>query len=155
MAQETSDCLSENELLAWVAGHLTNERIGVLDRHVDGCDHCQTLLGEALRNSREGLEPRGPKGGTFSEGELVAERYRVVRFLARGGMGEVYEVEDQWLRQNVAMKTLLASIADDDSALARLKAEVLLARRISHPNVCRVFDLGFGEKRFAGPGARS
>jgi serine/threonine protein kinase len=68
-------------------------------------------------------------------------------------MGEVYEVEDQWLRQNVAMKTLLASIADDDSALARLKAEVLLARRISHPNVCRVFDLGFGEKRFAGPGA--
>lgn len=151
------ECLSENDLLAWADGRLPDERVHDLDSHVDSCDHCQSLLAEALRDSFDGHElPRpGPasKGTTFRGGELLAGRYRVVRFVARGGMGEVYEVEDQWLQQTVALKTLLASIADDASALARLKAEVLLARRIAHPNVCRVFDLGFAEKPSAREGS--
>jgi serine/threonine protein kinase len=137
--------------LAWTSGRLPKVRIQALDVHVDGCEHCQALIAEALRASGDADDPR-PREETFADNELVAGRYRVVRFLARGGMGEVYEVYDLWLKDTVALKTLLASIADDASALARLKAEVLLARRISHPNVCRVYDLGFHDKRSTIPG---
>ena len=47
MAQESPDCLSENELLAWAAGSLPRERIQALDAHVDGCEQCQSLVAEA------------------------------------------------------------------------------------------------------------
>ena len=56
-------------------------------------------------------------------------------------MGEVYEAEDQELRSRVALKTVLANFAADDTALERLKREVLLGRRVSHPNVCRTHEL--------------
>jgi len=146
-------CLTENELLAWARGCLPDARVRDLDHHVDSCESCRSLLAEALRDSfnesasLRSREPGGPRENTFAAAELVAERYRVVRLVARGGMGEVYEVEDQWLHQTVALKTLLAAVTDDDAALARLKGEVLLARRIAHPNVCRVFDFGFTEKQ--------
>ncbi|MEW6367323.1 MAG: protein kinase [Acidobacteriota bacterium] len=78
----------------------------------------------------------------FTAGELVAERYKIVRFVARGGMGEVYEAEDTELRTRVAMKTIHSAVADPVHAIARLRREVNLARKIAHPNVCRVFDAG-------------
>ena len=74
-------------------------------------------------------------------GEVLAGRFIVRRFIARGGMGEVYEAEDQELRSRVALKTVLAGFAADDTALERLKREVLLGRRVSHPNVCRTHEL--------------
>ena len=77
----------------------------------------------------------------FPPGELLSGRYRIVRFLGRGGMGEVYEAEDLELRERVALKTLLPAIAHDGRMIARFKQEILLSRRVSHPNVCRVFDL--------------
>ena len=64
-------------------------------------------------------------------------------------MGEVYEAEDQELRTSIALKTIVGSISDDPVAIRRLKAEVHLARRVSHPNVCRIFDLGIDRR--AGP----
>jgi tetratricopeptide (TPR) repeat protein len=73
--------------------------------------------------------------------QIVSGRYRVVRFLNRGGMGEVYEAEDLELREHVALKTLLPNIAGDDRSIARFKKEIQLARKVAHPNVCRVFDL--------------
>ncbi|HWE25004.1 MAG TPA: protein kinase, partial [Myxococcales bacterium] len=80
---------------------------------------------------------------TFQPDDVVAGRYRVVRFIARGGSGEVYEVEDFELRTRVALKTLRPELADDDLLLARFRHEITLSRKITHPNVCRVFDLGF------------
>jgi tetratricopeptide (TPR) repeat protein len=74
-------------------------------------------------------------------GALLAERYRVVRFIARGGMGEVYEAEDLELHTPVALKTLRRELARDDVALERFRREILLSRRVTHPNVCRVFDV--------------
>ncbi|HET9754402.1 MAG TPA: protein kinase, partial [Myxococcales bacterium] len=79
---------------------------------------------------------------TFQPGELVARRYQIIRFLARGGAGEVYEAEDVELRARVALKTLRPETAEDDAHLARFRREINLARKITHPNVCRVFDLG-------------
>ena len=81
-------------------------------------------------------------GPVFSSGDLVAQRYRIVRFLAQGGMGEVYEAEDVELRQEVALKTVSAHIGGDPAAVDRFKREIALARRVTHPNVCRIFDLG-------------
>lgn len=145
MVHERGECLSENALLAWAAGRISPVELRAIDLHLDACAVCQALVGEALRTSDR---TRGARSNdrTFRTGDLVAQRYEVVRFIASGGMGEVYEVHDSWLNDIIALKTLVPHIADDPAALARLKAEVLLARRVSHSNVCRVFDLGFHER---------
>jgi tetratricopeptide (TPR) repeat protein len=77
----------------------------------------------------------------FADGQIVSGRYRIVRLIGRGGMGEVYEAEDLDLREHVALKTLLPEIAGDSRMIARFKQEIHLSRRVSHPNVCNVFDL--------------
>jgi serine/threonine-protein kinase len=81
-------------------------------------------------------------GGRFTPGQIIAGRYRVVALAGRGGMGEVYRAEDLKLSQIVAIKFLPASLSQDASALARFHSEVRIARQVSHPNVCRVFDIG-------------
>jgi len=80
--------------------------------------------------------------GRFLPGTLVAERYRVIGMLGRGGMGEVYRATDLRLGQQVALKFLPEGTASDPDTLARFHNEVRIARQVSHPNVCRVYDLG-------------
>ncbi len=77
----------------------------------------------------------------FVEGQIVSGRYRIVRFLGRGGMGEVYEAADLELRERVAVKTLRPDVAGDARSINRFKQEIQLSRRVAHPNVCKVFDL--------------
>jgi hypothetical protein len=84
-------------------------------------------------------------GGRFVPGQIVAERYRIVALAGRGGMGEVYRAEDLRLSQIVAIKFLPEAVSKDASALARFHAEVRIARQVSHPNVCRMFDIGDAE----------
>src|SRR5580658_4381144 len=81
----------------------------------------------------------------FQAGQTVSGRYRIVRYLNRGGMGEVYEARDLELGEAVALKTLLPEIAGDESMIARFKQEIALSRKVAHPNVCRVFDLAWHE----------
>jgi tetratricopeptide (TPR) repeat protein/TolB-like protein len=83
----------------------------------------------------------GTRAARLSEGEVLAERFRIIRFIASGGMGEVYEAEDQELREHVALKTVRPEILVQPNAMARFKREVHLARQVTHPNVCRIFDL--------------
>lgn len=80
-------------------------------------------------------------GPRFSESALLARRFRIVRFIAQGGMGEVYEAEDMELGERVALKSIRHGADADDALLALLKKEVQLARRVTHPNVCRIYDL--------------
>ncbi|MBL8915299.1 MAG: protein kinase [Archangium sp.] len=82
-----------------------------------------------------------PSGRGFDVGVVIANRYVVRRAIASGGMGSVFEVHDTQLKEIVALKTLDDRL-DDDISLARFQGEVKSARRISHPNVCRVFDFG-------------
>ncbi len=78
----------------------------------------------------------------FTPGTMVAERYRVVGLLGRGGMGEVYRAEDLTLGQQVALKFLPELFATDPGRLSRFLQEVRNARQVTHPNVCRVYDIG-------------
>ncbi|MGZ3407709.1 MAG: protein kinase domain-containing protein, partial [Polyangia bacterium] len=79
----------------------------------------------------------------LTSGRAFGERYRIIRFIGHGGMGDVHEAEDLSLRHRVALKTIRAERAADALALERFRREALLARRVTHRNVCRVFDVGF------------
>lgn len=80
--------------------------------------------------------------GVFPPGTLLSERYRIVSPIGRGGMGLVYRAEDLRLGQTVALKFLPKELAGDQTRLNLLYAEVRNARLISHPNICRVYDIG-------------
>ena len=112
------------------------------------CGEDANLRSEAVRMIEQrarvgppGDSPPAPPIQAFAPGQTVSGRYRIVRFISRGGMGEVYEAEDTELRERVALKTLLPVLAEDSRMIARFKQEIQLSRRVSHPNVCKVFDL--------------
>jgi predicted Ser/Thr protein kinase len=73
---------------------------------------------------------------------MLDARYRVIGRLGRGGMGEVYRADDLRLGQPVALKFLPAEVDRDPARLTQLHTEVRMARQVSHPNVCRVYDIG-------------
>ena len=81
----------------------------------------------------------------FTPGTLLARRYRIISPLGKGGMGEVYRADDTRLGQPVALKFLPAALAADVDRLERLVAEVRIGRQISHPNVCRLYDIAEAE----------
>src|ERR1700682_1033748 len=84
---------------------------------------------------------RGDVPASFSPGDLLADRFRITRFIARGGMGEVYEAEDVELRERVALKSIRTELLRDPHAVDRFRREVHLAKKVTHPNACRIFDL--------------
>jgi eukaryotic-like serine/threonine-protein kinase len=89
-------------------------------------------------------EERASEAAIFPAGKILESRFRILRTLGHGGMGEVYEAEDLILKENVALKTLLPQIAADEHFRIRFRREVLLARKVTHPNVCRIFEV-FGD----------
>ena len=82
-----------------------------------------------------------PAGG-FTPGTILADRYRIIGLLGRGGMGEVYRADDLKLGQPVALKFLPPALAEDSVRRERFFAEVRITRQLSHPNICRVYDIG-------------
>ncbi len=126
-------------------------------RHLDVCEECQQLLNEAVhalataRTAGQGDEDEVAWSTTFRPESWWAAATSIRRFIARGGMGEVYEAFDQELQERVALKTVTATACDDLSAVRRLKAEVQLARRVSHPNVCRIYDFGTHQGKEGAP----
>jgi eukaryotic-like serine/threonine-protein kinase len=77
----------------------------------------------------------------FTGGEILAGRFRIMRLLGSGGMGEVYEAADLAVGEPVALKTIRFDVASDERMKARFAQEVYAARKIAHPNVCRIHDL--------------
>ncbi len=78
---------------------------------------------------------------TFLPNNVLAGRFRIVGFIARGGMGEVYEAEDLELNERVALKTVRFEMLNRGRFVDRFKREIQFARRVTHPNVCRTFDV--------------
>jgi len=75
-------------------------------------------------------------------GTLFAERYEIIEELGKGGMGAVYRVEDTKAKEEIALKLIRPEIAADKKTIERFRNELTTARKISHRNVCRMFDLG-------------
>src|SRR2546430_12088163 len=87
--------------------------------------------------SSESLDPLA-----LAPGGVIASRYRIIGLIGRGGMGEVYRADDLKLGQPVALKFLPEKLASEPAWIERFYAEVRHARGVSHPNVCRVYDVG-------------
>ena len=93
-----------------------------------------------------------PTKAAFLPGDVVAGRYRIDRLIGSGGTGEVYEAFDTGLGEPVALKTLKPSVAGDAVQLERFRREIQSARKVTHANICRIFDMGLhtsgGRERF-------
>ncbi|HTU45215.1 MAG TPA: protein kinase [Bryobacteraceae bacterium] len=100
---------------------------------------CHDEMGQDFLRAAHG--GAGHATAVLATGELIAGRFETRRLIGQGGMGEVYEAYDRQLDELVALKVLQPSLQHDSAATARLVRELQLARRISHVNVCRVFDL--------------
>lgn len=88
-----------------------------------------------------------PTGGELQPGTRFGGRYEILSQLGAGGMGVVYKAHDLELDDVVALKMLLPGVLADRQQLERFKEEIRLARRITHPNVLRTFDLGESDGR--------
>ncbi len=87
--------------------------------------------------------PSAPISTTIEPGQVLAQRYRIQRLLGRGGMGAVYLADDEVLKELVALKVISSAFASDEVAMvARFRREAGLARKVSHPAVIRIHDLG-------------
>jgi eukaryotic-like serine/threonine-protein kinase len=92
-------------------------------------------------DSRQTQNLSAPPLSTFFPGEVLAGRFKVLRFIARGGMGEVYEAEDLEFNERVAVKTARVELIQGAHEIERFRREIQLARKVTHPNVCRTFDV--------------
>jgi hypothetical protein len=77
----------------------------------------------------------------FAPSDRLAGRFVITRLIGAGGMGEVYEAYDETLQETVAIKTMRRVLLQSDAARARFVAEVQRARKVTHRNVCRIFDI--------------
>jgi serine/threonine protein kinase len=138
-------CLAEEVIHALACGGLEESQRSRALAHLDDCELCQALLAEEVRALPQ--TPSADDAGlpTLMQLEaLVAGRYRIKRFVARGGMGEVYAAWDMLLSERVALKTInpVAAPADQIKASARFRQEVQLSRRVADPHVCRIYEFG-------------
>jgi eukaryotic-like serine/threonine-protein kinase len=141
------------EVLARVNTHLAIQRL--LRRQLQAAPAVAAPGGPDYDVTGAALVQQRPPGtSVFRTGDIVAFRFRIVRYLAKGGMGELYEAEDLELRERVALKTILSHIAEDERSIVLFKREVHLARQVTHPNVCRIYDV-FRHRYAAGPDRRS
>jgi len=99
----------------------------------------QNVLPSLGPGATQSLE--APLNAAFVPGDILASRFRVIRYIARGGMGEVYEAEDTELNDRVAVKTARFETATGPHETERFRREIQLARKVTHPNVCRTFDV--------------
>ncbi len=113
---------------------------GVSQKPDSPADSTALLSGTESRRARlVGLPYR--ERTVFSSGDVVQGRFRILRFLASGGSGEVYEALDTELRCPVALKVIKPKLSDQESAIERFRREIALARQVTHPNVSRIFDV--------------
>jgi len=107
------------------------------------CPHCN---GEYPSDQRfcptDGTPLRSKTGGGGIIGEIIAERYHVVKALGEGGMGQVYLAEQVKMRRMCALKVMRPALATDPDAVRRFGAEAENASRIAHPNVAAIYDFG-------------
>ncbi len=116
------------------------ELIAEVVRLLDSSDGATVLAADS--SSGQLYARYGDRGNlAFAPNEILAGRFRILRFISRGGMGEVYAAEDLQLGGLIAVKTILPNFALRPGIVERFRREISLGLRITHPNVCRIFDL--------------
>jgi len=106
----------------------------------------ESLLGAADRSTEPGQcflnikDVLRPADKSFFDNEIILGRFQIIRHLGTGGMGEVYEAKDLELGR-IALKTIRLQIASSPRAFERFRQEVVLARKVSGPEVCRIHEL--------------
>jgi eukaryotic-like serine/threonine-protein kinase len=138
---DMDECPSDADLLDFCHGRLPAQRSVGLQHHLDLCATCMDLATLAVTDwapsePAEWLEV----ASNFHPGERVDGHYQIVRFLAGGGMGEVYEAIDTRTSERIALKAVLAASSDNRHMLRSFRHEARLARKVRHPNVCHVHD---------------
>ena len=109
------------------------------------CGKCGTKLGlEGTPQYSRTMTMMAP-APELKRGEVFAGRYEVIEELGRGGMGSVYRVEDKKVNEEIALKLINPGIAQDKKIIERFSHELTVARKISHRNVCRMYDLSEAE----------
>jgi serine/threonine protein kinase len=103
--------------------------------------------------AKPGILPSAVTADLFTPSGVIGGRFKIVRWIGRGGMGEVYETKDLHLGESVALKTIRPDIASATNSAERFKREIQIAKRVTHPNVCRIYDVGFHPSS-ADPNAR-
>ena len=106
------------------------------------CKECATPLPSRGALDSFPTETIGQPVRGLATGTTFAGRYQVIEELGKGGMGNVYKVFDTRITEKVALKLIKQEIASDRDTLDRFGNELKFARKISHRNVCRMFDLG-------------
>jgi serine/threonine protein kinase len=145
--RQSSPCPSERVLLELVRGELDPERLASMLAHTESCASCELVVAEAglaiTAEAGDLLEQtHHSTRGLFAPGQLIASRYRIQARIGRGGMGEVYLAIDEELGERVALKTIASALGSDPILVEHFKQELRLARKVSHPNVCRTLEFG-------------
>lgn len=104
------------------------------------CAKCGSRLDPSLASLEVTQLYTFPLAG-LEAGTVFAGRYQVLEELGSGGMGKVYKVIDKEVNEKIAIKLLKPEISFDEGTIERFRNELKLARKISHPNVCRMYDL--------------
>ena len=108
------------------------------------CDRVAVVRAKRTRAPATAVAPKptSSRGSDIAAGNVFGGRFRIISQLGEGGMGIVYKAHDIELDDVVALKMLRPGLLVDTEQLDRLKSEIKLARRITHPNVLRTFDFG-------------
>ncbi len=110
--------------------------------HKNSCQKCGTPLPKV--SIREG-EPPAKDANQFRRGQIVANRYTVLDLIGRGGMASIYKVQDNTLKEAVALKTMLPEFTKEKALVDRFYNEAKIARQLTHPNIVRVHDIGMAD----------
>jgi serine/threonine-protein kinase len=86
----------------------------------------------------------GVAAAAFAPGDVIAERYRIEAEIGRGGMATVYQAQDLELSESVALK-VFRPMPQDDEGINRFRQELKVSRRLIHPNITRLYDIGVHE----------
>jgi serine/threonine protein kinase/tetratricopeptide (TPR) repeat protein len=142
------ECGQDEELRQTVEALLVEDaNAGSLLEHPPFAFISQAVLSPGTTGPLPGNEIILPPPGRLKPGEILLDRFVIIRFIAKGGMGEVYEAEDSFLQGvHVALKAILPQIADDPAFQQRFEREVLLAREVSHQNLCPIYDIFHAEQ---------
>lgn len=145
-------CLDDNEIPELLGNRVSAPRRLVIEDHLDACPDCRRMVANVARAapiqevSASGIEETDPgldPRRLPPPGQMIAGRFRIIQELGRGGMGAVLEAEDHLLGGRVALKLLSPALVGGRSGMELLLREARITRPLNHPNICRVFDVGF------------